>query len=175
MYRKITPDVNPAASGRYEVAGCDTQIELGAVMANRLSLVLKNHLSELERMSQAVSNWCRANAVSPGAEFQINLALDEVVSNVIHHGWKDNSEHHMCVRLFRLDDELRVEVEDDATSFNPLEVPSPDVDQPLEERAVGGLGIHLVRQCMDGLEYRQSNGKNLLVMKKKLRGASGHL
>ena len=55
-------------------------------MENRLSLVLKNHLSELERMSQAVSGWCRENAVSTAAEYEVNLALDEIVSNVITDG-----------------------------------------------------------------------------------------
>ena len=140
-------------------------------MENRLSLVLKNHLSELERMSQAVSGWCRGNAVSTTAEFEVNLALDEIVSNVIHHGWKDEGEHEVRVRVTRLEDELTVEVEDDAVSFNPLEVPAPDIDQPLQQRAVGGLGLHLVRQFMDALEYRQRDGKNLLIMRKKIGGA----
>lgn len=144
--------------------------ELGAAMGKRLSIELSNHLSELERMSQALSSWCRANAVPSAAEIQVNLALDEIVSNVIRHGWIDNGEHRVCVRVFRLEDELKVEVEDDARSFNPLEVPAPEIDQPLEQRTVGGLGIHLVRQFMDNLEYRQRNGRNLLVMKKKLSG-----
>jgi anti-sigma regulatory factor (Ser/Thr protein kinase) len=139
-------------------------------MGNRLSLVLRNRLSELERMSEAVSAWCRDNAVSAVAEYQVNLALDEIVSNVILHGWKDNGEHQVCVSVSRLEDELSVEVEDDGMSFNPLEVPAPEIDQPLEKRAVGGLGIHLVRQLMDGLQYQQRDGKNLFVMKKKLGG-----
>jgi serine/threonine-protein kinase RsbW len=66
-----------------------------------------------------------------------------------------------------LANEIRVEVEDDATPFNPLEVPAPDLDRPLDERLVGGLGIHLVRQVMDGLDYQRLDGKNLVVMKKK--------
>lgn len=139
-------------------------------MEDRLSLVLSNHLSELERMSQAVSAWCRGNAVSAATEFHVNLALDEIVSNVIRHGWKDDSEHQLQVRISRLEDELRVEVEDDARPFNPLEVPPPDINQALEERPVGGLGIHLVRHIMDGLDYRRRDGKNLLVMKKKIGG-----
>lgn len=136
-------------------------------MESPLSLVLRNHLSELERMSEAVSAWCRENAVSDAVEFHVNLALDEIVSNVIRYGWKDHGEHQLHIRLSRSENELRVEVEDDATPFNPLEVPAPDINRPLDERAVGGLGIHLVRQVMDGLDYRRLDGKNLLVMKKK--------
>ena len=138
-------------------------------MESRLSLVLRNHLSELKRMSEAVSDWCRGNNIPSAVEFHVNLALDEIISNVIRYGWKDGGEHQINVRLSRLNDEVRVEIENDATPFNPLTVPAPDLDRPLSERAVGGLGIHLVRQVMDELEYQQLDGKNLLVMKKKLR------
>jgi serine/threonine-protein kinase RsbW len=137
-------------------------------MESRLSLMLSNHLSELKKMSEAVSAWCRGNNISSAAEFHVNLALDEIISNVIRYGWKDSCEHQFSVRLSLLNDEVTVEVEDDATPFNPLEAPVPDLNQPLDERPVGGLGIHLVRQVMDGLEYQRIEGKNLLVMKKKV-------
>ena len=138
-------------------------------MEGRLFL-LRNDLSELERLSQGVSSWCGVNAVSAEAEYQVNLALDEIVSNVIRHGWKDGGEHQLQVSLSCAGNELTVEVEDDAPPFNPLEAPPPDLTKPLEERAVGGLGIHLVRQIMDGLEYRQQDGRNFLVMKKRIGG-----
>ena len=112
----------------------------------------------------------RLAAVSAATELEVNLALDEIVSNVICHGWKDDGEHQLHVRISRVEDELRVEVEDDAAPFNPLEVPAPDLDQPLEQRPVGGLGIFLVQQIMDGLEYRRLDGRNLLIMKKKTGG-----
>ena len=139
-------------------------------MKNQLSLVLRNETKELERMAEEVSAWCRANDISESAEFQVNLTLDEIVSNVIRHGWKDGGEHQLDVRIFLLEDELRLEVEDDATPFNPLEAPPPDISSPLEERPIGGLGVHLVRQIMDELAYRRLDGKNLLVMKMKIGG-----
>jgi serine/threonine-protein kinase RsbW len=140
-------------------------------MENRLSLLLRNHLSEIERMSEAVSAWCHGNAVSAAAEYWVNLALDEIVSNIIRHGWKDDGEHQVHVCISRSEDELKVEVEDDATPFNPLEAPAPDIGRPLEDRPVGGLGIYLVRQTMDVLEYRRQDAKNCLVMKKKITAA----
>ena len=140
-------------------------------METCLSLVLRNDLSELKRMSEAVSAWCRDNGLSSAAEFHINLALDEIVSNVIRYGWKDSGEHHLDVRLVVLNGEATLEIEDDAAPFNPLEAPAPDLDRRVEERPVGGLGIHLVRQVMDGLDYRRLDGKNLFVMKKKIGSA----
>ena len=140
-------------------------------MESRLSLLLRNDLSELERIAQAVSVWCRENAVSGEAEYQINLALDEIVSNVIHYAWKDDSEQQLHVRVSRMENELTVEVEDDGGPFNPLEVSAPDITRPLEDRPIGGLGIHLVRQIMDSMEYRRHDGRNLLTMKKKVGAA----
>ena len=140
-------------------------------MESRLSLVLRNDLSELERLAQAVSAWCQKSYVIADVEYQLNLALDEIVSNVIRHGWKDHGEHQLHVRVSCAENELTMEVEDDAAPFNPLEVPAPDISRPLEDRPIGGLGIHLVRQIMDGLEYRRHDGKNLLVMKKRIAGA----
>ncbi|TAM79819.1 MAG: ATP-binding protein [Acidobacteria bacterium] len=135
-------------------------------MESRLSLVLRNDLCELQRMSEAVSAWCRGNGISAATEFHVNLALDEIVSNVIRYGWKDDREHYVGVRACHSGNALDVEVEDDGAPFNPLEVPSPNLNCPPAERPVGGLGIHLVRQVMDRLEYQRLNDKNLLVMKK---------
>jgi len=137
-------------------------------MESRLSLVLRNELGELERMAQAVAAWCQENSIPTEMEYPVNLALDEIVSNVIRHGWKDGGEHQIEVQVYRRGAELRVEVEDDAVPFNPLEAPAPDITRPLEERPAGGLGIHLVRHIMDSLEYRRHDGKNLLIMKKQM-------
>jgi anti-sigma regulatory factor (Ser/Thr protein kinase) len=60
------------------------------------------------------------------------------------------------------------EIEDDAQPFNPLEAPPPDVNAPLRERPLGGLGIHLARTMMDAMAYRRENGKNILTIRKKI-------
>lgn len=146
----------------------DHCFDLGASIESQLSLVVRNHLGELPKMAETVSAWCKENEVPAAAEFHVNLALEEIVSNVIRYGWKDGSEHGIHVRLWRMKDEIRIEVEDDALRFNPLEAPAVDVNLPLEERPVGGLGIHLVRQVMDSLEYRRLEGKNFFVMHKKM-------
>ena len=63
---------------------------------------------------------------------------------------------------------FRPSVEDDGLPFNPLEAPEPDLDSPIETRQIGGLGIHLVRNVTDGLEYRRNEGRNRLVIRKQL-------
>jgi len=63
--------------------------------------------------------------------------------------------------------EVCVEVEDDGLEFNPLALPPVDITEPLETRAVGGLGVHMMRQLMDAVEYRRVNGRNVLSLIKR--------
>ncbi len=137
-------------------------------MSERLSLYIKNDLGEIARMSHEIASWCHAQALPEEVEFQIDLVLDELVSNVIRHGLKDDHEHVIDVSLSCQGDELIIEVVDDGVPFNPLDSPIPDINKPIEERRIGGLGIHLVRQIMDNLAYERREGKNRLHMKKRL-------
>jgi serine/threonine-protein kinase RsbW len=97
----------------------------------------------------------------------LNLALEEILANIISYGYSDNREHEIRVNLSVEPGKVRVDVEDDGQPFNPLEAPEADTTKPLEERTIGGLGIHLVRKLMDGLEYKRQGEKNLLTIKKK--------
>jgi anti-anti-sigma factor len=98
----------------------------------------------------------------------MNVALDEAVSNVIAYG-HGTEGGEIVVRLSYARDEVQVEVEDDGRAFDPLAVAPPDLTAPLRERQVGGLGIHLMRSLMDELAYQRSEGKNRLRMTKKIR------
>lgn len=71
------------------------------------------------------------------------------MSNVISYGYDDREEHKIIVCLLMQQGKLTVEVENDGRPFNPLDAPEPDIEKPLEERTLGGLGIHLVRNVMD--------------------------
>jgi serine/threonine-protein kinase RsbW len=100
--------------------------------------------------------------------FDAHLALEEIVTNVISYGFKDREEHRIRIGLCLERGELRAEVEDDGKAFNPLEVTSPDTERPLTERPAGGLGVHLVRNLMDEITYQRQQGRNVLVMKRKV-------
>jgi len=104
------------------------------------------------------------------ALFDLHLALDEVLTNVVSYGYDDDHEHEIVVRLgmpVRHGAEIiEVEVEDDGRPFNPLDTPPPDVHASVEQRHIGGLGIYLVRRVMDDLEYRRQQDRNVLVMRK---------
>lgn len=137
-----------------------------------LSVQLKNNLSELQRMNQIVTAFGERHGLASELVFRLTLVLEEIITNAISYGYEDDLEHEILVRLFWQDPNMRIEVEDDGRPFNPLKAPSPDMGKPLAERQVGGLGIHLVREMMDELEYRRENDKNLLILKTKFGSAS---
>lgn len=141
-------------------------MELGGT----LEISLENKVAELERLRQALTDFGRRHGLSPGVVHDLDLALEEILTNIITFGYTDSSAHEIRVSLRVQPGEARIDVEDDGRPFNPLEAPEPDTTTPLEERAVGGLGILLVRQRMDDIEYTRHGGRNLLTIRKATHG-----
>jgi serine/threonine-protein kinase RsbW len=134
-----------------------------------VSVTLANDQSEVEKLSRLVEAFGEVHGLTPQSTFSVNLALDEVVTNIIRYAYNDNGPAHpILVRLTFEDGVLAAQVEDNGRAFNPLEAPAPDIDASIEERPVGGLGIHLVRSMMDSVEYRRDDGRNVFIMKKRL-------
>ena len=141
-------------------------------MTRATTLTLKNDPSELVRVTRLVASLCAENAIPADAEYDINLTLDEIVSNVIRHAYPDGRVHEFTLRVAVDKDEFWAQVEDDGREFNPTEHPAPDLDAPLAERKAGGLGVHIVRSIMDSFEYECVAGKNLVTVRKKLGGTA---
>ena len=135
----------------------------------KIFLELKNQLIELERLGPLFAALRQRRHLPAEALFDMHLALEEIITNVISYGFEGQGEHHIRVSLFLEQGELRAEVEDDGAPFNPLETPSPDTAQPLQDRTIRGLGIHLIRNLMDEIVYQRQEGRNVLVMKKRVR------
>ena len=133
-------------------------------------ITLRNNLSEIERLAGTVMQFGRENSFSDKDIFDINLALEEVVNNIISYAYKDKNEHQINIHMELEGPELVLKVEDDGVPFNPLEVPEPDINKPLEERQPGGLGLFFVRNLTDKLEYRRDKDKNIFIMIKKIQG-----
>jgi anti-sigma regulatory factor (Ser/Thr protein kinase) len=100
----------------------------------------------------------------------VTLALDELFTNVISYGYDGGAkgDRDIVVELGVKDGELTVALEDDGRAFDPTSMPPPDIDADLEDRAIGGLGIHFVRNFMDSVDYNRTNGYNRLMMRKSL-------
>lgn len=123
--------------------------------------ILSDGGAELSDLMDAAEGWLAAEGVPSGAVAQIMVALDEVVSNALRHG-SEGSSPAIAVAMNVGSGRVTVEVADDGAPFDPLAVAAPDIGLPVESRPIGGLGIHLVRQLADAVEYRRENGCNRL-------------
>jgi len=133
-----------------------------------IRLEMLNDLDELDRLNAAIETLGVRWDLLPQAVATLQIALEELVSNIIRHGFHDDERHRVLVRIARCaDGALRIDVEDDGAPFDPLAAPHPPACESLEEREPGGLGIHLVRHLMDEISYRRAGAHNLLSMTKR--------
>jgi sigma-B regulation protein RsbU (phosphoserine phosphatase) len=137
---------------------------------DELQVTLKNRLPEIAKLSERLGEFAAGHQLTPSMLHDLNLVLEEAVTNIISYGYADNREHEILVRIRVESGEVIAELEDDARAFNPLTAPEADVTKPVDERTVGGLGIHLMRKLMDGIEYQRLEDRNLLIMKKNIEG-----
>ncbi len=126
-------------------------------------------VKEIENLNRLVFRFGELHEIPSRLLYAVNLALDEVVTNAILYGFEDAGDQELCVHLRLAGSELHAELVDHGRAFNPLEVQSPNLDLPLQDREVGGLGIHLVRSLMDRLDYRRDGSKNVLTLIKRIR------
>ena len=106
-------------------------------------------------------------ALPAAAAFPFELALDEVFMNVVMHGTTpDGSPREVSVLLRHAGSAVTMVMEDDGPAFDPLTLDAPDIDAPIEERELGGLGVFLVRELMDELSYAYTGTHNQLTMRK---------
>jgi len=133
-------------------------------------LRLEPQISEIPRLIEWVEARCAASGVAGDVVIKLALVLEEAVANVIHHGLPGSPPpHRVAVRLEIDADTVAAEVIDNGRPFDPTTVPDPDLTSSLEERQLGGLGIHLMRELMDGLDYRRSGDSNTLRLHKARR------
>jgi anti-sigma regulatory factor (Ser/Thr protein kinase) len=133
-------------------------------MAATLTLSLKNDPAEIGRLVDLLEAFGPQSGLTDDATFKLTLALDEIVANVVRHGFDDDREHRIEVKVTVDDRTVTASVEDDGLEFDPREAPVPDLDLPIEMRKPGGLGMHLVRATMDSVEYRREDGRNILTV-----------
>jgi serine/threonine-protein kinase RsbW len=131
-----------------------------------VNVKLPNTLAAVAQLHAVVTQFCRLRAIHPDIEFKIDLALEEVFTNIVRHGYADSRPHEIVIRLKSDRDRVCISVEDDGRHFNPLLAPAVDVNAALAERRIGGLGIHLVRRLLDQVRYqRRPTGNRLILIK----------
>jgi anti-sigma regulatory factor (Ser/Thr protein kinase) len=139
-------------------------------MAGGTVITLRNDLGELAALNAALAAFGRAHAVAPGPLAELNLALEELVTNVVSYAYADGREHFIQVELTLDDGSLQARIEDDGRPFDPTAAGAPDLEASLEERPVGGLGMHLVRTLMDAVQYSRVRDRNVVTVTRRTGG-----
>ncbi len=134
----------------------------------RRSLTLGNQLDQMSRLSAFVDRLAYDACMNQKTRGQIDLALDELVANVINYAYPENQPGKVRIEARLRNRVLTLVLTDSGKAFDPTAVESPDTTLDIDERPIGGLGIFLVRQTMDDVQYRRRDGKNILTLKKRL-------
>ncbi len=138
---------------------------------NKLSLRIKPDISEILPMQKEINRFAETEGWSAGVLYQIDLSLDELATNILSYGQTGGQVDHIDILITSAPDSVRIEISDNGVAFNPLkDAPIPDLDAPVATRAIGGLGVHIVRTVMDEVHYRREDGKNFLTLVKQRNG-----
>ncbi len=128
--------------------------------------IIGNRLEELPLLAEKVEALAAAWELKIPLVMNLNLVLEEVISNIINYGFPDHGLHKIRVSITGTGDRITLTVRDGGVPFDPTTAVPPDITLPAGERPIGGLGILLVSQLMDDVRYARIKGQNILTLTK---------
>lgn len=132
------------------------------------SITLPNDTQEVPRLAAFVDEVCEAIGFSPAVTMQMNLALEEAVVNVMKYAYPIGTHGNVTIEAQANDVRLKFTIIDSGKPFDPTVKADVDLSLPVQERPIGGLGIHIIRQIMDSINYERLDGHNVLTLRKRL-------
>ena len=118
-------------------------------------------------MAARIDAFCTARDLGPQVGYAVNLSVDEVLTHTISHGYDDDEPHRIEVVVCMEGDAVVVDIVDDSNAFDLFQAPSPEFDASADDVDLDALGLFLVHQMMDGVEYRRLAGCNVVTLIKK--------
>ncbi len=138
-------------------------------MGANLDLRIDSTHDGLEQLNEALDDFAEREGWPGKLLMQIRLVLEELIINVVNYGHEEGETGAISITMTTDEENLSIRIVDDGKPFDPFnEAPLPDLDASLEDRRVGGLGVHLVRTLMDHVEYRRDGEQNCVTISKRL-------
>ena len=134
----------------------------------RLELTASNRLEEIDVVNQNFNTFAQGHAVPEAIRRRVNLVFDELLNNIISYAYADDEEHVIEIVISLAGDRLGIAITDDGRPFNPFEGAPPDIDLSVEDRPIGGLGVHLVQKVMDEVAYERRGTNNVVSLVKTI-------
>ncbi len=131
-----------------------------------LEISLVSDLREIAGVAARIDDFCSTHDLAAQVGYGANLAIDEILTNTISYGY-DDDEPHRIELIVRLEEEtLIVVIVDDGKAFDLSQAPEPDLEASLEDQVLGRLGLFLVHQVMDSVNYQRIRGCNVVTLTK---------
>lgn len=131
-----------------------------------LDYQVPTRLEEIEKLAEAVNKALPDHDLA----FSVNLCLEELITNTIVHGLKGTADRFIHVQINSSDEWLEILLKDDAPRFDPfMQAPKPNLNLDINERPIGGLGVHLIKKLMDDVHAYSDGTGNLIVLLKRLQ------
>jgi anti-sigma regulatory factor (Ser/Thr protein kinase) len=131
-------------------------------------LLLRSDLPELAKLNPFLGDFCSREGLPGSLVFDLELILEELATNVMKYGGVDKGADCCSIELERHGDRVRILFSDAGGAFNPLDLPEVDTNKPIEDRPIGGLGIHFIRNLTDSQHYERRDGRNILTLMKSV-------
>ncbi|NQT76440.1 MAG: ATP-binding protein [Bacteroidetes bacterium] len=135
---------------------------------NKVVINIRNDISELHEIIEVLKELSEKWDLSKKSAMHINLALEEIITNIIFYGFNDKEEHRISIEFIKEKNGVEIIITDDG---NPFDLPAAedfmDKDKTSEIREIGGLGVHFVKTLMDRMSYKRKDEKNILTLYKE--------
>jgi len=138
-------------------------------MPQRFQITCAAEFESLSVFREFISDCCARFNIPDGTVFDLKLAVDEACTNIIEHGYKGMDPGSIILTIRIESDRILVQITDFGHIFEPVETPKPDVESALEDHELGGLGLYLIYQTMDNIDYQSSEDGNTLTFTKYIK------
>lgn len=153
-------------------AGCEQSDDItllafeyfGRELISSDTISIKNHIDSLSTVAQYFESLSEKYSISMPVTHKMNIALDDLLNNIISYGYNDDQEHIIELQFEYSKNRLSVIISDDGIPFNPFEEKPVDTSLSIDEREIGGLGIHLVREMVDRYSYSRKINRNVVTL-----------
>jgi len=137
-----------------------------------VKVTVKNRIEDLLRVNALFESFATQHDINGRLRYHLLVSIEEILTNIIKYGFDEEGVHPIHITFRRVEEQIEMEFEDRGREFNPLEIGEPDLDSPIEDRQLGGLGIHLVKKMVDEAKYRREGDRNILLLRKDKNSAA---
>jgi anti-sigma regulatory factor (Ser/Thr protein kinase) len=129
-------------------------------------IVIRNNMADLAVLTTAMERVGAEHGMQEQSMFQLQVALDEIVSNVIKYAWPEGGAHDIEIRITARDEGIEVEIIDDGRMFDPREAPERNKPLPGQRPQPGGVGVQMTKQLVDRVDYARIGNRNHTTLTK---------